>query len=110
MSRKVKKLRCSMCKNILIGGDVMSATVKLKNIDVFIDWYLSLSVGEAEEICNRLDARIPERSGSYYMTPFYHALRAAFQVTSWSSYPPEATREAKWPAQRLRYYEETSLR
>lgn len=85
----------------------MSGTVKLKNIDAFTDWYLSLSVGEAEEICNRLDARIPERSESYYTTPFYHALRDAFQVTSWSSYPPEATREAKWPAQRQRYYEET---
>lgn len=76
---------------------------KIKDLPAFLEWYRGLSIDDAEKVYNDLKKamdteNIPEMRNKYF--PWQSENVDMFRVICWASYPPEETKEAKWPKQR----------
>lgn len=92
-----------------------TGTIMFKlNINDYVRWFDSLDADAAGTIKSHIlseyvykNEHIPsiinERVLPRYWVP--STVQDMFSVNSWASYPPEATREAKWPKQRAAWVE-----
>lgn len=78
---------------------IQGGTATMTNIDGFLAWYRGLNLAESKDIRKRLIDASPNK-GKGYVDAIGQTITKMFQVTSWASYPPSETEEAKWPVQR----------
>jgi len=87
-------------------------TAELSDFNNLINWFENLTIEEAEAIYEKLDKMLPRGyNADCDENTICNNARAMYNVSSWASYPPERTKEYKWPVQRsdivkkLRQYE-----
>lgn len=78
---------------------IQGGTAIMHDIDGFLAWYHGLNLAESKDIRQRLFDANPDK-GKGYVSAIQQAITKMFKVTSWASYPPSETEEAKWPVQR----------
>ena len=78
---------------------IQGGTATMTDIDGFLAWYRELNLAESKDIRKRLIDASPDK-GKGYVDAIGRTIAKMFQVTSWASYPPSETEEAKWPIQR----------
>ena len=78
---------------------IQGGTATMTDIDGFLAWYRELNLAESKDIRKRLIDASPDK-GKGYVDAIGRTIAKMFQVTSWASYPPSETEEAKWPVQR----------